>query len=279
VQLKIQFNTLGVDCFHGQPPIMDDPHNHTEIELNRLDRGRVVYKFAGEKVTFSPGKLYVFSGLRPHQMTDRSEDALMSWVTFPAWHIGMWGLPEDFTLHLTSGAVVVDDDMHEYQRDAVRFERWRQDIAAGELRYVRLFLLEIRARMERLSLSPNISIANLFSAGRANHLGKSGEAVVNMQGYILRHLSDPLRVADIARHVGLNPNYATTVFKRHTGLTMNEFLVRQRLDFAKLLLVSTDRKVVDVAFEAGFGSLSRFYEAFAFAFGISPANFRKLASN
>ena len=256
---------------------MQDAHSHTEIELNRLERGRVVYRFAGEAIEFTPGNLYVFSGLHPHQMIERTDDALMAWITFPSWHVGMWDLPEDFTLQLTNGSVVVDSDVREYERDAARFERWRQDIAANQLRYMRLFLLEIRARMERMSLSSIRSVARPFSVGRANHFGKPGMAVVQMQGYILRNLSSRIGIADVAAEVGLNANYASTIFKQHTGMTPNEFLVRQRLDFAKLMLVSSNRKVLDIALEAGFGSLSRFYEAFSTAFAVAPSTFRRMA--
>lgn len=276
--MEIEFGTFGVSSFCGRPETMDDAHSHTEIELNRLEAGRVVYQFAGEQIEFVPGKLYVFSGLRPHRMIESSLDARMCWITFPAWHVGMWDLPEDFTLQLTSGAVVVDSDTYEFERDAERFNRWRRDISTRELRSIRLFLLEIRARMERLSLSPLRSLAQPFLKKRTNHLGKAGMAVVQMQGYILRNMSAHLEIRDVARDVDLNPNYASTIFKQHTGMTINEFIMRQRLDYAKLLLVSSNRKILDVALEAGFGSLSRFYEAFSRSSPLTPSEFRKMSA-
>jgi transcriptional regulator GlxA family with amidase domain len=45
---------------------------------------------------------------------------------------------------------------------------------------------------------------------------------------------------------------------------------------AQALLLSTDTDIVTVAFEAGFGSVSRFYEAFGRHFAMPPRQFRIL---
>jgi AraC family transcriptional regulator, melibiose operon regulatory protein len=83
-------------------------------------------------------------------------------------------------------------------------------------------------------------------------------------------------VEDVAKIASLHPNYAMSLFRKSLGLTINQFITRTRLDAAQALLVSTDNDVADVAFECGFGSLSRFYDAFHDKFHLSPAKFRKL---
>ncbi len=66
-----------------------------------------------------------------------------------------------------------------------------------------------------------------------------------------------------------------TIFKREVGLTINQSIVRHRLDTARSMLVATDRPVAQIAFESGFGSLSRFYQAFEARFHSSPGAFRQ----
>ena len=94
---------------------------------------------------------------------------------------------------------------------------------------------------------------------------------------MLAHAADPLRVADVARAVGLHENYAMSVFRQATGMTIGGFLTRCRLHKAQELLLSTNRDVTSIALEVGFNSLSRFYESFGRQVGQSPRRFRVAA--
>ncbi len=66
-----------------------------------------------------------------------------------------------------------------------------------------------------------------------------------------------------------------TLFKRSVGQTINQAITRHRLDTAQSLLISTDRTITEVVYDAGFGSVSRFYEAFYGRFGERPTTFRQ----
>lgn len=95
-----------------------------------------------------------------------------------------------------------------------------------------------------------------------------------MAAYVALHYRQPLSAAEIARSVGLHPNYAMTVFRRTFGTTLIGYVTQHRLSHAQRLLVTTTRPVIDIAFEAGFGSLSRFHKCFRDAFGCTPLDFR-----
>lgn len=76
--------------------------------------------------------------------------------------------------------------------------------------------------------------------------------------------------------MGLHPNYAMTLFRRHYGMTLSTYLTRLRVCQAQRLLVSTELEISRVAFETGFGSISRFYEAFKEISGQTPRQYRLL---
>jgi AraC-like DNA-binding protein len=96
-----------------------------------------------------------------------------------------------------------------------------------------------------------------------------------MASYIARHYQEAFSVHDLAGEVRLHPNYAMTLFKRIFHTTLNEYLTHYRIAQAQRLLVTTDEKVVDIALESGFRTMSRFYEAFERACGCSPTRYRK----
>jgi AraC-like DNA-binding protein len=82
-------------------------------------------------------------------------------------------------------------------------------------------------------------------------------------------------VSRIGREVGLHPNYAMSLFRRTFGATLLEYLTQLRISHAQRLLATTDDKVLDVALSSGFGSLSRFNDAFVRRCGLSPSAYRR----
>jgi len=72
----------------------------------------------------------------------------------------------------------------------------------------------------------------------------------------------------------LHPNYAMSLFKKAFGTTLIEYLTHHRVSHAQRLLATTDEKIVEVAFNSGFNSISRFNEAFRRACNCAPREYR-----
>src|SRR5688572_22929977 len=81
--------------------------------------------------------------------------------------------------------------------------------------------------------------------------------VSEMARFVAENHAGSLRMEDVARQVGLHPNYAMALFRRHYGMTLGGYLTRLRICQAQYLLISTDWEVSRIAFETGFGSISR----------------------
>ncbi|NOU36824.1 MAG: helix-turn-helix transcriptional regulator [Kiritimatiellaceae bacterium] len=65
-----------------------------------------------------------------------------------------------------------------------------------------------------------------------------------------------------------------TVFQKLTGCTPIEYLSRLRMERAKTLLRETNIKIIDIAFECGFGSSQYFANIFKHATGMTPSDYR-----
>jgi AraC-like DNA-binding protein len=92
--------------------------------------------------------------------------------------------------------------------------------------------------------------------------------------FIAQHYREAIAMPQIAAAAELHPKYAMTLFRRHCGMTVGEYLTQQRLSQAQRLLVTTDAKIVDIAYGSGFGSVSRFYAVFERTCGQSPRAYR-----
>ena len=122
--------------------------------------------------------------------------------------------------------------------------------------------------------NPNTS--NIVFATRP---GNTTGGASKMLQYIAENCRDPeLTVARIARHANLHPNYANDNFRKTCGISLMRYVSQQRVAHAQCLLVATGAKVLDIAMDAGFGSVSQFYQVFRAITGISPREYASRAT-
>ena len=170
------------------------------------------------------------------------------------------------------GEMICDAELLEADRPML--DRWSDELPRADDARRRLIIQEVETRLMRLAL------AQTGEAGDGHVLSQYGPVrkVSEMARFIAENHARPLRLDDVAHHVGLHPNYAMTLFWRHYGMTLSTYLTRLRVCEAQHLLISTDWEVSRIAFEAGFGSISRFYEAFKAVSGRTPRQYRLLPS-
>ena len=93
--------------------------------------------------------------------------------------------------------------------------------------------------------------------------------------YLTDHLTQEIRTDDIAEAVGLSPYHLSRLFKSHTGLTMREYLTRERVEAAKQLLAATDRTIPQIASLLRFCDQSYFTMVFRRQTGQTPGEYKK----
>ena len=90
-----------------------------------------------------------------------------------------------------------------------------------------------------------------------------------------RALKQEVRLNEAAEAAGLSAGYLSRLFHASTGLTFQEYVARFRLEHACRLLDRTDRSITEIAFEAGFQSISQFNRSFRKVYRCSPMAYRK----
>lgn len=136
--------------------------------------------------------------------------------------------------------------------------------------------LELEALLWRLDR--DLPVAQLQpGAQRAPHpaLAAADARVETMVRHLVRHAHERLTVAGVCASAGLPAAHGAALFRRVTGVAMLTYLRRVRVAEACAQLAGTRRKVLDVALASGFGTASRFYEAFQREAGCSPQEYRR----
>jgi AraC-like DNA-binding protein len=105
--------------------------------------------------------------------------------------------------------------------------------------------------------------------------GQNRERVERAAGFIRDHISDPqLSVPTIADAVNLSRSYFSRVFRAQVGVSVNEFIARERIERAERLLADTDDTVESVARACGIQNTKYFFQLFRKHVGVTPAAFR-----
>ncbi|WP_039043070.1 response regulator [Sporosarcina sp. ZBG7A] len=82
-------------------------------------------------------------------------------------------------------------------------------------------------------------------------------------------------LATLASKLALSTSYVSTLFKQLFGTTFQQYMIAVRLDRAKLLLLSTDMKMYEIAASVGFDDPNYFSAAFKKRFSLSPNQFKE----
>lgn len=92
--------------------------------------------------------------------------------------------------------------------------------------------------------------------------------------FIAEHVEQPLTLEQLANNVSLSPFYFARLFKRETGFSPHEYIVRARVDKAKYLLISTSLPLKEIACRCGFGNECSFSTLFKKMSGCTPRGYR-----
>lgn len=99
------------------------------------------------------------------------------------------------------------------------------------------------------------------------------EAVQRMQDYIESHWQESITLADLSKASHFSPWYSARLFRKLTGLSPADYIRRYKLSRSALRLRDEDCKVIDVAFDLGFGSVDGYQRAFHREFGCNPREY------
>jgi AraC family transcriptional activator of pobA len=106
-------------------------------------------------------------------------------------------------------------------------------------------------------------------------LRRSGEPLLaEVFAVIERRHTEPLSLRDVARELGLTAGHLTTVVRRRTGRTVQEWIIERRMAEARSLLADTDLPIGEVARRVGVSDPGYFSRLFHQTHGTSPRGWR-----
>lgn len=251
-------------------------HWHSHVEINYLVDCSLTYVSVGQRIHLPAERIALFWAAIPHQVAEVSGPGEIYCIYVSLQEFMSWKLPAHFNHQVMHGNFLAS--LEEDPGDLIAVNRWWEDWRQTDPRFRRQALEEIQLRLRRMALTG----WQLLGDRQHTPVGKAvvgcGRGLAHVEAmveFIAAHYPDPIGVDEVAGHVGLHPNYALTLFKGVIGLSISVYITRHRLSHAQAMLLNTDRKVIAIAMDCGFRSLSRFYEVFGTCLGTTPRRYRE----
>lgn len=99
--------------------------------------------------------------------------------------------------------------------------------------------------------------------------------IVKTIDYIYDNIQSKISLSDIATGIDINSNYLCELFKKETGLTINNFIKKKKIEAAEKLLMYENISVSELADIFGFASASHFIGTFKKEKGFTPMEYKK----
>ncbi|OAX48452.1 helix-turn-helix domain-containing protein [Paenibacillus sp. AD87] len=103
----------------------------------------------------------------------------------------------------------------------------------------------------------------------------SSQVIKMVKAYVLDHLSSDITLKRISDMLHFNCAYLGQKFKMEESISFNHYLMQQRMEKAKLLLISTNLRIYEIASEVGYTDTDWFYKKFRAYTGETPNVYRK----
>lgn len=103
---------------------------------------------------------------------------------------------------------------------------------------------------------------------------KHGNLVTQIKEFAKHRYMENITLTDIANEVYMSPNHICSVFKKETGETINEYLIKVKMDAAKNMLKNSKQKILEIAEKLGYENPHYFSYSFKKHTGQTPQQYR-----
>ena len=255
-----------------------EPNIHDFFEMVYMKRGNVVFLIDDKQVNMGPNNIVIIKPNRSHKLLVKSREGC-EFIVF-SFKIVDFDDPsysrisiEDFIDFVEGGNSEPYISLKVGQRneiiqnlDKIVSEKGSKEPDSEFL--VRLLVLETFVHISR-------ALKLEWENSMKDKTPKLRELMKISVNYINSNYENDLSLADIANFIYLSPSYFAKVFKKETGISPINYLLKVRTDKAREILSSTDLQIGEVAMLVGFSSHQRFNEIFKKNTGMTPTDHRK----
>ncbi len=263
----LKFGNNSIDffqrCKYTTPFIMHSPHIHDYHELYFLENGHTTYFVENSIYILNSGD-FIFIPCGQFHQTDNSQYPYLERVllNFDDSFIN----PECLTLldelKSTPHIHLPDTEIPKFRRIIKRIEQETTHDDKKSLLLQQIYLHELLillCRNKKIDSAPDFGSAYRVAQETAK--------------YISTNYKQSLSLSILAKKCSVSEGYLSKLFKKYTGMGINQYINISRIMAAKELFESTDLSVTAIAYECGFNDSNYFSQVFKHIVGITPKKY------
>lgn len=108
---------------------------------------------------------------------------------------------------------------------------------------------------------------------------KNKQVFHDIVDYIKRNPQLNLKVSDISERFGYNEKYLSHLFGKLSGITLKQYIMRNKMEIANYLLTDTNLPISDISITLGFQDAHNFMRAYKKISGLTPSEYRNAFSH
>lgn len=128
--------------------------------------------------------------------------------------------------------------------------------------------------LNQLATSPGRRVLASTAFAKSAETDES-RRVRKVKAYIDTHFSEEISLDQLASLASMTTSAFSRFFRTRTGITVSDYIMRQRLGHVSRMLVDTSMSVAEICFQCGFNNVSNFNRLFKREKGCTPKEFRE----
>lgn len=237
------------------------PHMHQHIEIVVMLEGELDITVEGTRSTLNCGEVCVIAPLIVHSMNMKGEGKFFMTV-FSGSCIPDWQIEGDSLSGRIDPIFKPTPEVFSYITSLLPINTDTQQVFFDDIpKNIRSALYAITAAYsDAVPLTPQ---------------PESRGALYSTVLYIGEHFRENITLASVGKALGYNPKYLSQCFSRFPDISFTSLLNSCRIELAKTMLIGTDLKIIDIAYECGYSEERTFRRVFTQTVGYSPSEYRK----
>ena len=247
-----------------------DCHWHTEMEFFKLDKGELRIQRNEEFFEVKSGALLFFGSGDLHAAENLSCGSInfRSVVFHPELLSAQDIIRAKYISPILNGRLSFQ---RELQYDTVISSCFEKLFTALDHKAFG-YELEVKALLFTM-FSRLVQIGTMAEPPAAE--SSSFKSIKKVTKYINENYGSAISIDDLAALCNMSQGHFCRLFKQITLKTPVQYINNVRISKASEMLIFSDRKILDIAMDTGFNSLSYFIGVFKESMGITPTNYRK----
>ena len=136
-------------------------------------------------------------------------------------------------------------------------------------------LVQLEKMLREIEIQYAQMVNEIKKAQKGTLAHRKNPHIIKCKDYIFSHLHDKITMDDLAYETGCSPNYLSQLFKEHEGISPLQYILREKINRAKNLLVYSDYTYSEIATYLGFSSQSHLGKQFLKFTGYTPMEYRR----